>query len=175
MTAYFGMIDIGRLEPGRTALVPAAAGVTGSIAGQIAKALGCIVIGTAAGPGKCTWITDRVGLHGAIDYNHDDIDACLSRLAPDGVDVFFDGVGGRILEHGLAHVAPGARVVLAGAISSGYQGVDTQYGPRNYVQLAMRRARIEGSSFSTTLTATRRPSRRCVPGMTRAKSPSPKP
>ncbi|RDI68466.1 hypothetical protein DFR76_1011 [Nocardia pseudobrasiliensis] len=147
LTAYFGMTDIGRPEPGRTVLVSAAAGVTGSIAGQIAKVLGCTVIGIAGGPDKCGWITDRAGLHAAIDYKHDDIDACLTRMAPDGIDVFFDGVGGRILEHGLAHLAPGARVVLAGAISSGYHGSDPQYGPRNYMQLAMRRARMEGFIF----------------------------
>ncbi|WP_433523075.1 NADP-dependent oxidoreductase [Nocardia pseudovaccinii] len=147
LTAYFGMTDIGRPEPGQTVLVSAAAGVTGSIAGQIAKVLGCTVIGTAGGPDKCSWITDHAGLHAAIDYKHDDIDACLTRMAPDGVDVFFDGVGGRVLEHGLAHLAPGARVVLAGAISSGYQGADPQCGPRNYMQLAMRRARMEGFIF----------------------------
>ncbi|MEU7631191.1 NADP-dependent oxidoreductase [Nocardia sp. NPDC049220] len=147
LTAYFGMTDIGRPEPGQTVLVSAAAGVTGSIAGQIAKALGCTVIGTAGGPDKCAWIIDRAGLHAAIDYKHDDIDACLTRMAPDGVDVFFDGVGGRVLEHGLAHLAPGARVVLAGAISSGYQGADARCGPRNYMQLAMRRARMEGFIF----------------------------
>ncbi|MBF6447565.1 MULTISPECIES: NADP-dependent oxidoreductase [Nocardia] len=147
LTAYFGMTDIGRPEPGRTVLVSAAAGVTGSIAGQIAKALGCTVIGIAGGPAKCTWITDRAGLHAAIDYKNDDVSAGLSRLAPDGVDVFFDGVGGRVLEHGLAHLAHGARVVLAGAISSGYSGADPQYGPRNYMQLAMRRARMEGFIF----------------------------
>lgn len=147
LTAYFGMTDIGRPEPGQTVLVSAAAGVTGSIAGQIAKTLGCTVIGIAGGPDKCAWITDRAGLHAAIDYKHDDVDACLTRLAPDGVDVFFDGVGGRVLEHGLAHLARGARVVLAGAISSGYQGVDAQCGPRNYMQLAMRRARMEGFIF----------------------------
>ncbi|MEV4125782.1 NADP-dependent oxidoreductase [Nocardia sp. NPDC049707] len=147
LTAYFGMTDIGRPEPGQTVLVSAAAGVTGSIAGQIAKTLGCTVIGIAGGPDKCSWITDRAGLHAAIDYKHDDIDTCLTRLAPDGVDVFFDGVGGRVLEHGLAHLAPGARVVLAGAIASGYQGADPQFGPRNYMQLAMRRARMEGFIF----------------------------
>ncbi|WP_062992353.1 NADP-dependent oxidoreductase [Nocardia anaemiae] len=147
LTAYFGMTDIGRPEPGQTVLVSAAAGVTGSIAGQIAKTLGCTVIGTAGGPDKCTWITDRAGLDAAIDYKNDDIDAFLTRLAPDGVDVFFDGVGGRVLEHGLAHLAPGARVVLAGAISSGYYGADPQCGPRNYMQLAMRRARMEGFIF----------------------------
>ncbi len=147
LTAYFGMTDIGRPEPGQTVLVSAAAGVTGSIAGQIAKALGCTVIGIAGGPRKCSWITDRAGLHAAIDYKYDDIDACLTRLAPNGIDVFFDGVGGRILEYGLAHLAHRARIVLAGAISSGYHGTDPACGPRNYMRLALDRARMEGFIF----------------------------
>ncbi|RJO77576.1 NADP-dependent oxidoreductase [Nocardia panacis] len=147
LTAYFGMRDIGRPEPGQTVLVSAAAGVTGSIAGQIAKVLGCKVIGVAGGPEKCSWITEQAGLDAAIDYKNDDIDACLTRLAPEGVDVFFDGVGGSILEHGLAHLARGARVVLAGAISSGYQGADPASGPRNYMRLALDRARMEGFIF----------------------------
>ncbi|MFE3443069.1 NADP-dependent oxidoreductase [Nocardia sp. NPDC059180] len=147
LTAYFGMTDIGRPEPGQTVLVSAAAGVTGSIAGQIAKALDCTVIGVAGGPRKCSWLTEHAGLHAAIDYTNDDIDARLARLAPNGVDVFFDGVGGRILEHGLAHLAPHARVVLAGAISSGYQGADPPCGPRNYMRLALDRARMEGFIF----------------------------
>ncbi|WP_406276605.1 NADP-dependent oxidoreductase [Nocardia sp. NBC_00881] len=147
LTAYFGMMDVGRPEPGQTVLVSAAAGVTGSIAGQIAKALGCKVIGIAGGPRKCSWITDCAGLHAAIDYQHDDIDASLTRLAPNGIDVFFDGVGGRILECGLAHLARRARIVLAGAISSGYQGSDPSSGPRNYMRLALDRARMEGFIF----------------------------
>ncbi len=147
LTAYFGMTDIGRPEPGRTVLVSAAAGITGSIAGQIAKALGCKVIGIAGGPEKCSWIMDHAGLDAALDYKHDDIDARLTDLAPNGVDVFFDGVGGRILEYGLAHLAPHARVVLAGAISSGYEGADPPLGPRNYMRLALDRARMEGFIF----------------------------
>ncbi|WP_327120597.1 NADP-dependent oxidoreductase [Nocardia sp. NBC_01730] len=147
LTAYFGMTDIGRPEPGQTVLVSAAAGVTGSIAGQIAKVLGCTVIGIAGGPDKCSWITEHAGLDAALDYKHDDVDACLTRLAPNGVDVFFDGVGGSILEHGLAHLACRARVVLAGAISSGYQGADPACGPRNYMRLALDRARMEGFIF----------------------------
>ncbi len=147
LTAYFGMTDIGRPEPGQTVLVSAAAGVTGSIAGQIAKVLGCTVIGIAGGPRKCSWITDRAGMHAAIDYQNDDVDACLTRLAPNGIDVFFDGVGGRILETGLAHLARHARVVLAGAISTGYQGTDPSCGPRNYMRLALDRGRMEGFIF----------------------------
>ncbi|MFE3262219.1 NADP-dependent oxidoreductase [Nocardia sp. NPDC059091] len=147
LTAYFGLMDIGRPEPGQTVLVSAAAGATGSVAGQIAKAMGCTVIGIAGGSEKCSWITDHAGLHAAIDHKRDDIDACLTRLAPNGIDVFFDGVGGRVLEHGLAHLARNARVVLAGAISSGYQGSDPPCGPRNYMRLALDRARMEGFIF----------------------------
>lgn len=147
LTAYFGMVDVGRPEPGQTVLVSAAAGATGSLAGQIAKALGCKVIGIAGGPAKCAWITEHAGFHAAIDHRDDDIDTRLRELAPDGVDVFFDGVGGRILEHGLAHLARRARVVLSGAIASGYQGVDPPSGPRNYMRLALDRARMEGFIF----------------------------
>ncbi|WP_280255203.1 NADP-dependent oxidoreductase [Nocardia wallacei] len=147
LTAYFGMMDVGGAESGQTVLVSAAAGATGSLAGQIAKALGCKVIGIAGGPAKCAWLTETAGFDAAIDYRGDDIDARLRELAPAGVDVFFDGVGGDILEHGLAHLAPRARVVLAGAVSSGYRGVDPPGGPRNYMQLALRRARMEGFIF----------------------------
>ncbi|QIS12877.1 NADP-dependent oxidoreductase [Nocardia arthritidis] len=147
LTAYFGMLDVGRPEPGQTVLVSAAAGATGSLAGQIAKTLGCKVIGIAGGPVKCAWLTERAGFDAAIDHRADDIDARLRELAPDGVDVFWDGVGGRILEYGLAHLARHARVVLCGAIATGYQGTDPDQGPRNYMRLAIDRARMEGFIF----------------------------
>ncbi|MDE1674268.1 zinc-binding dehydrogenase [Nocardia gipuzkoensis] len=111
--------------------------MTGSIAGRIAKTLGCRVIGIAGGAKKCSLSTDRAGLDAAIDYKRDDIDLRLTELAPDGVDVFLDAIGGRILEHGLAHLARRGRVVLAGAISPGYHGSDPACGPRNYMRLAL--------------------------------------
>ncbi|MGY2011640.1 zinc-binding dehydrogenase [Nocardia gipuzkoensis] len=111
--------------------------MTGSIAGRIAKTLGCKVIGIAGGAKKCSLRTDRAGLDAAIDYKRDDIDLRLTELAPDGVDVFLDAIGGRILEHGLAHLARRGRVVLAGAISPGYHGSDPACGPRNYLRLAL--------------------------------------
>ncbi len=147
LTAYFGMLDIGRPEPGQTVLVSAAAGATGSMAGQIAKILGCTVIGIAGGPRKCSWLLEQAGFDAAIDHRRDDIDARLRSLAPHGIDVFFDGVGGPVLEHGLAHLAHHARVVLAGAVATGYRGTDPSTGPRNYLRLALTRSRMEGFIF----------------------------
>ncbi len=95
------------------------------------------------GAKKCSWITDRAGLDAAIDYKRDHIDLRLAELAPDGVDVFLDALGGRILEHGLAHLARRGRVVLAGAISPGYHGSDPACGPRNYMRLALHLALLD--------------------------------
>ncbi|MCA2206874.1 NADP-dependent oxidoreductase [Nocardia rosealba] len=147
LTAYFGMVDIGKPEVGDTVVVSAAAGSTGSLAGQIAKALGCRVIGIAGGPAKCAWLTETAKLDVAIDYKHDNVAERLAEAAPDGIDVFFDGVGGTILEAGLANLARNARVVLCGGIASGYTATAPAAGPRNYMELAMRRARMEGFIF----------------------------
>ncbi|RDI42027.1 NADP-dependent oxidoreductase [Nocardia mexicana] len=147
LTAYFGITDIGRARAGETVLVSAAAGATGSLAGQIAKALGCTVIGIAGGPEKCDWVTGKAGFDAAIDYRNDDIGARLTELAPQGVDVFFDCVGGAVLECGLDHLAERARIVLCGAIASGYDGTVPPTGPRNYMQIALKRARMEGFIF----------------------------
>ncbi|WP_460699061.1 NADP-dependent oxidoreductase [Nocardia thraciensis] len=147
LTAYFGITDIGRVRAGETVLVSAAAGATGSLAGQIAKALGCRVIGIAGGPDKCAWVTAEAGFDAAIDYRDDDVGARLGELAPQGVDVYFDCVGGELLERGLDHLATHARVVLCGAIASGYDGAVPPTGPRNYMQLALKRARMEGFIF----------------------------
>ncbi|MGY1983995.1 zinc-binding dehydrogenase [Nocardia gipuzkoensis] len=105
--------------------------------------MGCKVIGIVGGAKKCSWITDRAGLDAAIDYKRDHIDLRLTELAPDGVDVFLDALGGRILEHGLAHLARRGRVVLAGAISPGYHGSDPACGPRNYMRLALHLALLD--------------------------------
>ncbi|MGY4101508.1 NADP-dependent oxidoreductase [Nocardia sp. R16R-3T] len=147
LTAYFGMIDIGRPSVGDTVLVSGAAGATGSIAGQIAKALGCRVIGIAGGTAKCTWVTEIAGFDACIDYKADDVEARLHELAPDGVHVFFDNVGGAILDAGLANIAERARIVVCGSISSGYEAGEPPPGPRNYMQLGLRRARMEGFIF----------------------------
>lgn len=117
LTAYFGLLEIGRLQPGQTLLISGAAGSVGNAAGQIAKSLGCNVIGIAGLRDKCRWLVDEVGFDAAIDYKSEDLHARPKELAPDGVDVFFDNVGGEVLEAGLAQLARGARMVLSGAIS----------------------------------------------------------
>ncbi|MFC8384457.1 NADP-dependent oxidoreductase [Nocardia sp. NPDC057272] len=147
LTAYFGMIDIGRPSAGDIVLVSAAAGATGSIAGQIAKALGCRVVGIAGGSAKCAWVTDVAGFDACIDYKAEDVETKLRELAPDGVDVFFDNVGGAILDAGLAAIAERARIVVCGGISSGYEAGEPPPGPRNYLQLGLKRARMEGFIF----------------------------
>ncbi|MFD4459459.1 NADP-dependent oxidoreductase [Nocardia sp. NPDC058480] len=147
LTAYFGMIDIGRPSAGDTVLVCGAAGATGSIAGQIAKALGCRVIGIAGGSAKCAWVTEVARFDECIDYKADDVEARFRELAPDGIDVFFDNVGGAILDAGLANIAERARIVVCGGISSGYEAGEPPPGPRNYLQLGLKRARMEGFIF----------------------------
>jgi NADPH-dependent curcumin reductase CurA len=147
LTAYFGMVDIGRPQPGETVLVSGAAGATGSIAGQIAKALGCRVIGVAGGPVKCDWVTGVAGFDACVDYRDDDVPARLKELAPAGIDVFFDNVGGDILDSALRRLALRARIVVCGGISSGYEPGQPPPGPRNYLQLAIKRARMEGFIF----------------------------
>jgi len=142
ITAYFGMLDIGKPEAGQTVVVSGAAGATGSVAGQIAKLRGCRVIGIAGRPDKCRWITE-LGFDVAIDYKTERVDKRIFETCPQGVDVFFDNVGGPILDAVLANLALRARVVLCGAISQ-YNQLDSAYGPKNYVNLIGRRARMEG-------------------------------
>jgi hypothetical protein len=143
MTAYFGLLDIGRPQDGDTVLVSGAAGATGSIVGQIAKLLDCRVVGIAGGPDKCRSLVDELGFDAAIDYRNDDVSARIGELCPDGVDIFFDNVGGDILEAALDHLALGARVVLCGAIST-YNDVEPRPGPRNLMSLVVQRSRMEG-------------------------------
>jgi hypothetical protein len=143
LTAYVGMLDIGEIREGDTVVVSAAAGATGSIAAQIAKRHGCRVIGIAGRPEKCAWLVDDLGLAGAIDHRHDDLPARLRELCPKGVDVYFDNVGGVVLDQVLARIAQGARVVLCGAISS-YNDAHRPPGPANYLNLIQRRASMRG-------------------------------
>jgi NADPH-dependent curcumin reductase CurA len=142
-TAYFGLLDLGRPEPGETVLVSGAAGATGSVAGQIARIKGCTVIGIAGGPEKCAWLVDEARFDAVIDYKADDVDAKLSELCPDGVDIFFDNVGGAILEAALNHIRMHARIVLCGGISS-YNATEPVPGPANLMNLVVMRARMEG-------------------------------
>jgi NADPH-dependent curcumin reductase CurA len=143
VTAYFGMLDVGRPRSGETVVVSTAAGATGSVAAQIAKLEDCRVIGIAGGPEKCAWLTREAGLDAAIDYKSEDVARRLGELCPDGIDVYFDNVGGGILEAVLDRLAPRARVVLCGAISR-YNEETPSAGPRNYYNLAIQRGRMEG-------------------------------
>lgn len=143
MTAYFGMLDVAKPREGETVLVSGAAGATGSTAAQIARLHGCRVIGIAGGLEKRRWLTEELGLDAAIDYKSEDIDARLKELCPDGVNVYFDNVGGRTLEVVLDHMATWGRIALCGAISD-YDHDGASVGPANLVHLATRRLRMEG-------------------------------
>jgi NADPH-dependent curcumin reductase CurA len=144
MTAYFGLIDVGKVKEGDIVVVSAAAGATGSTVGQIAKIKGAAkVIGIAGGPKKCAGIIDELGFDEAIDYKSDDVAARLREAAPDGIDLFFDNVGGDILDACLARLALRGRIVLCGAIS-GYNDRGTAKGPANYANLIIKRGRMEG-------------------------------
>jgi NADPH-dependent curcumin reductase CurA len=142
LAAYFGLLEVGRPEAGDTVLVSGAAGATGSVAGQIARHLGCRVIGTAGTDDKCAMVVDEYGFDACINYRTEKVARRLRELAPDGVDVFFDNVGGDVLEAGLNNLALHARIVVCGAISQ-YDGSPPR-GPRNYMNLVVRRARMEG-------------------------------
>jgi NADPH-dependent curcumin reductase CurA len=145
LTAYFGMLEIGHPTLGDTVLVSGAAGATGSVAGQLARIAGAEVIGIAGGAEKCAWLKDVAGFDAAIDYKSEDATARIAELAPDGIDVMFDNVGGEILEAGLANMAEGARFVLCGAISTRYSlSEEPPPGVRNLAALIVRRGRMEG-------------------------------
>ncbi len=143
ITAWVGVRRIGRPQPGETFVVSAAAGAVGSIAGQIAKLDGARVIGIAGSERKTAYLLDELGFDAAIDYQHEDVAARLRELAPDGVDVFFDNVGGELLDVVLDQLAMRARVVLCGAISQ-YERTGDVRGPGMYLRLAERQSRMEG-------------------------------
>jgi NADPH-dependent curcumin reductase CurA len=144
MTAYFGLLDIGQPKPGDTVVVSGAAGATGSVVGQIAKAKGATnVVGIAGTPEKCAWIVDDLGFDAAIDYKTEDVAARLRELCPNGIDVYFDNVGGEILDACLAQLALKARVVLCGAIAA-YNDRSAARGLQNSFMLIVKRARMEG-------------------------------
>lgn len=143
LTAYIGIVDVAAAEAGETVVVSAAAGATGSLAAQIAKIRGCRVIGICGSNDKARWLTDVLGLDGAINHRTEDVHARLRALCPDRVDVYFDNVGGPILDAVLDRLAMHARVVLCGAIAI-YNEHGRPPGPSNYFQLINRRARMEG-------------------------------
>jgi NADPH-dependent curcumin reductase CurA len=145
LTAYFGMLELCRPWAGETVLVSAAAGAVGSVAGQIAKLQGARVIGVAGGAAKCAHVTDDLGFDACIDYRGEEVGARLAELAPDGLGVFFDNVGGEILDAALMHLGLGARIAICGGIS-GYNDPARIRGPRNYLKLLETRSRMEGFS-----------------------------
>lgn len=143
LTAYVGLLDVGRPQPGETVVVSGAAGATGSVAAQIARIKGCRVVGIAGGAEKCRWLLEQARLDEAIDYKSSDVAARLRETCPDGVDVYFENVGGAVLEAVLDNLAFGARIALCGLIS-GYNDAAARPGPRNLFQLIVRRASIQG-------------------------------
>ena len=143
LTAHIGLLEIGQAREGDTVVVSGAAGSVGSFVVQIARTKGMRAIGIAGGPRKCEWIRDELGADGAIDYKNDDVAARLAELCPDGIDVFFDNVGGGILDAALGRLAMRARVVICGAIA-GYEDFEGRTGIRNHHELILRRATMRG-------------------------------
>jgi NADPH-dependent curcumin reductase len=142
LTAYFGLLDVGKPVAGNTVVVSGAAGAVGSVVGQIAKIQGCRTVGIAGGADKCRYLTE-IGYDAAIDYKAHDVRAALREHCPKGIDVFFDNVGGDILDHALAQLAMRARVVICGAISQ-YNNTTPVRGPANYLALLVNRASMTG-------------------------------
>jgi NADPH-dependent curcumin reductase CurA len=144
LTAYFGVTDGLKVQPGDTVVISAASGATGHLAAGIAKALGAkTVIGTAGGPEKCRWIVEQAGYDAAIDYKNEDLDKRLAELCPQGVDKYFDNVGGDMLDTMFLHMAPRGRILICGAMSSGYTGVKLQ-GPQNYMRICTHNLTVQG-------------------------------
>jgi NADPH-dependent curcumin reductase CurA len=145
LTAYFGTLAVGRAKAGETFVVSGAAGATGSVSGMIAKIKGCRVVGIAGGAEKCGWLTKEAGFDAAIDYKNEKVGEALTRHCPKGIDVYFDNVGGEILDDALARLAYQARIVLCGAISQ-YNDLGSKLptGPKNYFNLIRQHARMEG-------------------------------
>lgn len=142
-TAYFGLLDIGQPKPGETLVVSAAAGAVGSLVGQMGKLKGCRVVGIAGGKAKCDWIVNELGFDAAIDYKSENLHQALKRTCPNGVDIYFENVGGEILEAVLAHINNYARIPLCGMISQ-YNNSIPAPGPRNLAVLVMRRGLMKG-------------------------------
>ena len=143
MTAYFGLLDVGQPKAGETVVVSGAAGAVGTVVGQIAKIKGCRVVGIAGGQEKCDYLVNELGFDAAIDYKGADLKKRLREACPKGVDVYFDNVGGDILDTVLTRLALRARIVICGAISQ-YNNTTAVKGPSNYMSLLVHRARMEG-------------------------------
>jgi NADPH-dependent curcumin reductase len=143
MTAYFGLLDVGQPKAGDTVVVSGAAGATGSVVGQIAKIKGCRVVGIAGGPEKCRYLKQDLGFDAAIDYKSEKLPAALHEHCPKGIDVYFDNVGGEILDAVLAQINLGARIAICGAISQ-YNNTTPIKGPSNSLSLLVNRATMRG-------------------------------
>ncbi|MGP0102946.1 MAG: NADP-dependent oxidoreductase [Solirubrobacteraceae bacterium] len=147
VTAYFGLLDIGQPKEGETVVVSGAAGAVGGLVGQIAKLKDCRVVGIAGGPEKCRHLVEDLGFDAAIDYKAQDVPAALGEQCPKGIDIYFDNVGGDILDAALAHLARHARVVICGAISQ-YNNTTAPRGPSNYLSLLVNHASMTGFVMS---------------------------
>jgi NADPH-dependent curcumin reductase CurA len=143
MTGYFGLMDVGQPKPGETVVVSGAAGAVGQTVGQLAKIKGCRVVGIAGGAAKCEWVVKELGFDACIDYKAGNVKADLKDACPKGVDIYFDNVGGEILDIVLTRLARGARIIICGAISQ-YNNTTPVKGPANYLSLLVNRARMEG-------------------------------
>ncbi len=143
MTGYFGLLDVGQPKPGETVVVSGAAGAVGQTVGQLAKIKGCRAVGIAGGPAKCEWVVKELGFDACVDYKAGNLRDELKAHCPKGVDVYFDNVGGDILDLVLGRLALRARIVICGAISQ-YNNTTPVQGPKNYLSLLVHRARMEG-------------------------------
>jgi NADPH-dependent curcumin reductase CurA len=143
LTAYFGLLDVGQCKEGNVVLVSGAAGAVGSVVGQIAKIKNCKVVGIAGGPEKCKYLVEELGFDHAIDYKNENVRHKIREYCPDGIDVYFDNVGGQILDDALTALRRKARVVICGAISQ-YNSTERTKGPSNYLSLLVNNARMEG-------------------------------
>jgi NADPH-dependent curcumin reductase CurA len=143
MTAYFGLLDIGKPQGGETVVVSGAGGAVGSVVGQLAKLKGARAVGLAGGPDKCAYVVDELGFDACIDYKGEDVDAGLHQHCPKGIDVYFDNVGGAILDSALAQLARHARVAICGAISI-YNATSAPAGPSNYLSLLVNHGTMTG-------------------------------
>ena len=143
MTGFFGLMEVGLPKPGETVVVSGAAGAVGQTVGQVAKIKGCRVVGIAGGQAKCDWVVNELGFDACIDYKNSDVKAGLKEHCPKGVDIYFDNVGGDILDTVLTRITRGARIVICGAISQ-YNNTTPVKGPANYLSLLVNRARMEG-------------------------------
>ena len=143
MTGYFGLMDVGQPKPGETVVVSGAAGAVGQTVGQVAKIKGCRVVGIAGGPAKCEWVVKELGFDACVDYKAGKLREALKAQCPKGVDIYFDNVGGEILDLVLGRINRKARIVICGAISQ-YNNTEPVQGPKNYLSLLVHRARMEG-------------------------------